>query len=175
MAGQIDPLFIEYSCSKLRQYLARVEDCLGRLDDAQIWWRGSENANSAGNLVLHLCGNITQWIGFGLGEHPDRRDRDAEFAARDGVSGAELRERFRAVIEDAVRVIRSVRPEQLTEMATVQNYHVTKLEVIYHVVEHCSGHVGQIIFLTKLASGEDLGHYQHLSGKSPGPNPTRVP
>jgi hypothetical protein len=43
---------------------------------------------------------------------------------------------------------------------------VTKLEAVYHVVEHFSMHTGQIIFATKLLTGEDMGFYAHLSGGS---------
>ena len=99
----MDEIFLKYSTEKLRQYEARIEDCLGRLPDEQIWARNSGSQNAIGNLVLHLCGNIGQWILSGVGGAPDTRDRDAEFAARDGLSGAELAARLRERVDAAIK------------------------------------------------------------------------
>ena len=82
-----DRLFLDYSARKLRQYAGRIEDCLGRLNEEQIWARGAESENAVGNLVLHLAGNVRQWIVAAVGGRPDIRQRDAEFAARGGVAG----------------------------------------------------------------------------------------
>jgi uncharacterized damage-inducible protein DinB len=155
--------FLRFSAEKLRQLCGRIEDCLGRLAYDQVWLRGSGNENAVGNLVLHLCGNVTQWIGSGVAGRPDRRERDAEFAARGDVQPAELAARIRAVVDDAVVVIRSLPPARLAERITVQKYDVTVMEAIYHVVEHFSMHTGQILFATKVLTGKDLGYYRHLS------------
>lgn len=155
--------FLRFSAEKLRQLCGRIEDCLGRLTYDQVWLRGSGNENAVGNLVLHLCGNVTQWIGSGVAGRPDRRERDAEFAARGDVQPAELAARIRAVVDDAAGAILAVTPERLAERTVVQKYDVTVLEAIYHVVEHFSMHTGQILFATKLLTGKDLGYYGHLS------------
>ena len=81
----VEEIFIKYSCDKLRQHSTRIEDCLSRLTYENVWMRNSDNENSIGNLVLHLCGNVTQWILSGVGAQPDLRDRDQEFAARAGM------------------------------------------------------------------------------------------
>ena len=52
--------------------------------------RGTENQNAVGNLVLHLNGNIRQWILSGVGGAHDARIRDLEFSARGGESAAAL-------------------------------------------------------------------------------------
>ena len=161
MTGEAE--FLRFSAEKLEQLCGRIEDCLGRLSYEQIWTRGSDAENAVGNLVLHLCGNVTQWIGSGVAGRPDRRQRDAEFAARGEVQATELATRIRAVVADAVSVIRSLDPARLTEHILPQNYDVTVLEAIYHVVEHFSMHTGQILFATKLLTGQDLGYYRHLS------------
>jgi len=82
-------LFLDYSARKLRQATGRIEDCLGRLTEEQIWARGAESENAVGNLVLHLSGNVRQWLVAGVGGRPDTRHRDAEFSARGGVASSD--------------------------------------------------------------------------------------
>lgn len=157
-----DLLFLDYSARKLRQYAGRVEDCLGRLNEEQIWARGEETENAVGNLVLHLAGNVRQWIVAAVGGRPDIRQRDAEFAERGGVAGSDLAAQLRGIVEEAAGVIEALVPGRLTQRIIVQKYDVTVLEAVYHVVEHFSGHTGQIIYATKLLTGEELGYYRHL-------------
>lgn len=158
----IEDIFLKVSADKLEQLRGRIQDCLGRLTYDQIWMRNADNANSVGNLILHLCGNVKQWIGYGVGGQPDVRDRDSEFAARGGVQPAELSQRLQTTISEAAGIIRNLAPERLAERRTIQKYDVTELEAILHVVEHFSQHTGQIIFATKLLTGQDLGYYKHL-------------
>ena len=155
--------FLTYSTEKLRQYADRIFVCLDQLTPEQIWARGSENENAVGNLVLHLGGNVRQWIGSGVAGRANIRDRDAEFTARGQVDAQELRLLLRSTIDDAVAVIQKLTTERLSEMIRVQAYEVSVLEAVYHVVEHFSQHTGQIIFATKLFTGTDLGFYRHLS------------
>ena len=163
MSPSLDRVLIQYSTDKLSQLVGRIEDCLGRLAPEQIWARGGENENAVGNLVLHLCGNVRQWIIAGIGGVPDVRVRDAEFAARAGESREELAARLRGTVDDAIAVLRLLAPERLLERVRIQAYDVTVLEAVLHVVEHFSHHTGQIIFITKAATGSDLGYYRHLS------------
>ena len=80
--SEISAIFLDASRKTLSTWLGRVEKCLGQLTPEQIWWRGQDNSNAIGNLVLHLCGNVRQWIVAGVGGAPDTRNRDAEFAQR---------------------------------------------------------------------------------------------
>src|SRR5215469_15446142 len=156
------PVFVEFSARKLRLLLGRIESCLGRLSAEQIWARGNETENAIGNLALHLSGNVRQWIVAGIGGAADVRQRDAEFDARTGGDAAQLLERLRQTVEEAAAVIERLTPEQLLERRMIQNYEGSVLEAIYHVVDHFSMHTGQIIFATKMLTGEDLGFYKHL-------------
>ena len=156
----IEQDFLNFSAAQLTQLSGRIQDCLGRLSSEQIWMRNTDNENSVGNLVLHLCGNVGQWIGSGVGGKPDARQRDAEFAAR---GNAELRNRLDTTIAEAAAIIRNLPIARLSEKTTIQKYDVTLMEAIYHVVEHFSQHTGQIIFATKLLTGQDLGYYKHLN------------
>jgi uncharacterized damage-inducible protein DinB len=177
MDRSLDRLFLNVSADRLRQFAARIKTCLEKLTYEQIWTRGTENENAIGNLVLHLCGNVRQWIVSGVAGQPDVRVRDAEFAARGGLEPGELRERLEGTVRQAVAVLGELPDERLKERVTIQSYEVTLLEAVYHVVEHFAQHTGQIIYATKLMTGEDLGFYRHLSrpGSCKAPDSTRQP
>ncbi len=162
MAASWDKVFVDFSCNKLQQLVQRICDCLDQLDDDKLWLRGSENENAVGNLVLHLCGNVRQWIGFGVGGEPDIRERNLEFSRRGGIGSEELKKHLRAVTSDAVAILRDLTPGRLEQITRVQGYEMPVLEAVYHVVEHFSMHTGQIIFSTKQFTGKDLGFYAHL-------------
>ncbi len=167
MSDAEDRLFLDFSARKLQQLSERIETCLNQLDGERIWARGGDNENAVGNLVLHLCGNVRQWIVSGAGGRPDVRDRDTEFAVRGGRSAAELTKALRETVDEAISVIRALPPERLVERVIIQRYDVTVLEAVYHVVEHFSMHTGQIIFATKQLTGGDAGFYRHLGSQSP--------
>lgn len=137
-------------------YLPKIERCLGRLSDTDIWWRPNETSNSIGNLILHLCGNVTMWIVGGVGSLPFERNRQREFDERTAIPAAELRSRLRAVVQQADEVMRTVSSDDLLGRRQIQGYDVTVLEAIYHVVEHFAMHTGQIILLSKARVEEDL-------------------
>jgi len=162
MSDTLQREFLTYSADKLRQLSERIETCVGELTAEQIWARGSENENAIGNLVLHLCGNVRQWIIAAVGGAPDTRQRDQEFAARGAIAAADLVERLRTTVTEAAAVLGQVSGERLSERIVVQKYEMSVLLAIYHVVEHFSGHTGQIIFATKMLTGGDLGFYGHL-------------
>jgi uncharacterized damage-inducible protein DinB len=156
--------FLKFSSEKLTELYGRIATCVDQLSPEQIWARGNPNENAVGNLVLHLAGNVRQWILCGVGGAEDRRDRDAEFEAQ---SGENVLDRLRPVVEEAVALIASLPYSRLAERKTIQKlYDVTVLEAIYHVVEHFSMHTGQIIFATKLLTGTDLGFYGYLKAKA---------
>ena len=157
-----DRVFLDCAVRKLRQLAGRIEGCLGRLSEEQIWARGAENENAVGNLVLHLSGNVRQWIIAAVGGKEDIRQREAEFATRGGRAAAGLAEHLRSIVAEATGIIAALPPERLSEPLVVQSYHVTVLEAIFHVTEHFAGHTGQIIFATKLLTGQDLGYHRHL-------------
>lgn len=159
------PLFLSFSVSKLQQLNERIETCLDRLATEQIWWREAETQNAVGNLVLHLSGNLGQWILTGVGGEPDTRRRDEEFSARGGVEADELKRRLRERVQAAVAVIQALPESRMTERIRVQGYDTSVMEAVYHVVEHFALHAGQIFYATKLLARADLGFYRHLSAE----------
>lgn len=162
MTHAIGRIFVDCSMRKLDQHASRIRDCLSRLNDTQIWARGGPNQNAIGNIVLHLCGNVRQWIISGVGGAQDTRQRDAEFAAREGASVRELSEQLTVTMSEAAAVLEDLGGARLAERVQIQGYDVTVIEAVYHVVEHFAQHTGQIIFATKALTAQDLGYYAHL-------------
>jgi uncharacterized damage-inducible protein DinB len=153
----VDAEFLALAEHSLRQHhLPRIERCLGILSNQQIWWRPNEQSNSAGNLALHLAGNVRQWIVAGLGGATDARQRDLEFSERGPVPRARLVRLLRSAVLDACRVIRRLTPAELAAGYEIQKMPVTGLNVLLHVVEHFAFHSGQIIFITKELASQDL-------------------
>jgi uncharacterized damage-inducible protein DinB len=148
----------------LEDYLPKIERCLERLNDEQIWWRPNEESNSIGNLVLHLCGNARQWIVSGVGGGLDARDRDAEFAQRELVPRDQLLTLLRSTLDDVASVLRGLDTATLLERRTIQSSDVDLLQAIFHVTEHFSMHTGQILLLTKLLTATDLRLYDFEEG-----------
>ena len=140
-------------------FLPKIEHCLEKLSDEQIWWRANEHSNSIGNLVLHLCGNARQWIVCGIGEGTDKRDRDGEFAQREIVPRAKLLSLLRRTISDVDATLARYEPERLLETRMIQGTEGSALDAILHVVEHFAMHTGQIILLTKELTAQDLHFY----------------
>jgi uncharacterized damage-inducible protein DinB len=160
-------LFLDFSQRKLRQLSERISACLDRLEEEDVWVRGGDHENAIGNLVLHLCGNVGQWIGFAIGGRPDTRRRDAEFAEREGPSKTELKSLLENATAEALAVLERLPPERLGEAIAPQGYQVTILEGIYHVIEHFAQHTGQILYATKMLTGRELGFYRHLDRPAP--------
>src|SRR5258708_39228659 len=141
----LESVFLKFSADKIDQLCRRIETCVGKLTPEQAWARGTENENAIGNLMLHLAGNVRQWILHGVGDQPDVRVRDSEFDARGDIGVDELTRRLRATVDEAGVLIRALPPGRLCELGTVQkHYDVTLLEALYHVVEHFAGQTGQI-------------------------------
>lgn len=167
----VESEFLNFSAEKLTQLMGRIETCVEMLTPQQLWMRNAANSNAVGNLLLHLNGNVRQWILHGVGGQPDHRQRDTEFAAEAGVAAQELLARLRATVEEAVTLFRSLPAERLLDRVRPQGYEGTVLTAIYHVVEHFAGHTFQIMLLTKQFTGEDLGFYAHLRGTQPRKDP----
>ena len=165
----ITQAFLRKSQSLLvSDYLPKIERCLEHLTDEDVWSRPNDACNSVGNLLLHLRGNVTQWIIGGVAGKPYQRRRQQEFDERTHVPARELLAGLRAVVEEADEIIRSLDASALLSMRQIQDYEVTVLEAVYHVVEHFGMHTGQIILLTKARTGEDLKLWRPARETTPG-------
>ena len=141
-------------------YLPKIERSLENLSDEEVWWRPNEASNSIGNLLLHLCGNVRQWIVGGVGGREVERQRQQEFDERRLIPAQELLSRVKQVLAEADEVLASVDAEVLLSRRQIQGYDVNVLDAVYHVVEHFGMHTGQVIYLSKMRGGSDLALWQ---------------
>lgn len=147
------------------EYLPKIERCVEKLTDDQVWWRPNPESNSIGNLLLHIAGNARQWIVCGLGGETDKRQRQTEFDERKIIPREELLARLRTTVADVDRVLAQFDPARLLDSYQIQGTESTALAAIFHVTEHISMHTGQIILLTKMLANMDLVFYDFSEGK----------
>ena len=141
------------SAASLAAGLAKIEHCLAQLTDEQVWNRPADDMNSIGNLLLHLAGNVRQWIVSGAGDRPDTRDRPAEFAQRQVTPQGELLENLRAAVQEASDVLANIGSTALLEGVRVQGFEVSRMHAVVHSTTHFQGHVQEIICLTRQQLG----------------------
>lgn len=139
--------------------LPRIKTCLEKLTTEQIWWRPNENSNSIGNLVLHLNGNVRQWILSGIAGEPDLRERQLEFSGRPHMNAHALASLLDTLEQDTHPVIRQIPLQELLRERPVQVYHETGIAILIHVTEHFSYHTGQIAYITKMLLDSQVHFY----------------
>src|SRR3979411_2101340 len=158
-------LFLDRSRHYLAvEYPTKLRRCLDVLPSRAVWLREDEQSNSIGNLLLHLAGNVRQWVISSVGGALDSRHRRGEFEARDGDDVGALFAARRRTLDEADAVIASLTPETLLERRTIQSRDVSVLEAVYHVVEHFALHTGQIILLTKRHAPGRIRFYEDAGG-----------
>lgn len=146
------------------EYPIKISAAVRSMPADRLWWRANAQANSAGNLVLHLTGNVRQWVLSGIGGAPDVRQRDAEFAARDEADAETLLAALADTIDEVRQVIAGLSPASLGEARVIQGRETSVFSALYHVVEHFSGHTGQIILLAKSFAPGAVRFYDDTGG-----------
>jgi len=160
---EVAKAFLEFSRHKLlEEYWPRLRTAVARLSDEQVWWRPNEASNSVGNLLLHLNGNVRQWLLGSFARGEDARDRPAEFAERQLLPASQLLDTLDRTLHEVRVVLSRVSTQELLATCHIQGYTVSGLAAIYHVVEHFGMHYGQILYVAKQLQGADLGFYQEL-------------
>src|SRR5262245_38475202 len=139
---------------ELKSALERIKHCLGQLNDEQVWRRSKPSLNSIGNLILHLYGNVRQWIVTGLTGAPDIRNRPEEFAERGPIPKEDLLAKLEAIIEEAKGILSRVDARQLTEVRRIQGFDVTGAATIFSSISHFRGHTQEIIHMTRWQLGD---------------------
>ncbi len=140
----------------------RIKQCLEKLSEEEIWYRPNEQSNSVGNLVLHLCGNVKQWVGTGLGKQMDTRARSLEFSEQGPLTKIELLQRVEALQKETEAVFDQVTAADLLTEHEVQGFRESGIGILIHVVEHFSYHVGQIVYFVKARKAVDMGFYDGI-------------
>jgi uncharacterized damage-inducible protein DinB len=146
------------------EYPLKIDAAVRAMPADRLWWRANAQANSAGNLVLHLAGNVRQWVVSGIGGAPDVRRRDAEFAARDGADADALLAEFAQTIDEVRHALTNLPPTSLGESRVIQGRETSVFGALYHVVEHFAGHTGQIILLAKSFTPGAVRFYDDTGG-----------
>ncbi len=154
--------FIDNSLHRLDENTNKVNKCLQDLADDELWASPNEVSNSIANLILHLCGNITQYAIASLGQSDDVRERDKEFATKSGFTKMALLQKLNETVALAMYTIKKVPLEELLRKRFVQGFNLSGIGIILHVVEHYSYHTGQIAFWVKQMKNKDLGLYEGI-------------
>jgi hypothetical protein len=155
MSDPIARAFLDQARSRLTKSVERIEHSLDQLKDEQVWWRPNESLNSIANLILHLCGNLRQWIISGVGGASDIRDRPQEFAERQRIPKRELLRRLKETAQEADKVLNNVNPTSLLERRRVQGFDESVLSAIWGSLTHFDGHTQEIVYITRLQLGSD--------------------
>lgn len=160
----VSTLFLESSRRKLlEEYWPRLRKSVAPLTEEQIWWRPNAASNSIGNLILHLNGNVRQWLVASFNRQEDERNRPAEFAEAGPFPAAALIERLGATLREAGEVLARLTEADLLAPYEIQGYRVRGLDAVYQVMEHFGMHYGQILYIAKNLRGADLGFYSELN------------
>lgn len=164
-APHLDRLFVARARDYLvNEYPAKLRITLKALPPDKLWWRPHQDSNSVGNLLLHLNGNLRQWIVAGVGDEGFERHRAAEFAAREGQPVSELLAVLERTLADVDRILSALTAERLAERCAIQGRDLTVLDAVFHVTEHFAYHLGQIIFVSKMCAPGGVHLYEDTGG-----------
>ena len=164
MTQDATALFLDFSRRKLfDQFWPRMRGCVESLTDEQVWWRPNRACNSIGNLILHLNGNVRQWMVASFSRLEDARNRPAEFDATGNIPCAQLLDRLAETMQEAAGVLSRLTESDLLARYDIQGNNVSGLDAVYQVVEHFGMHYGQVLYIAKSLSGVDLGFHRELN------------
>jgi hypothetical protein len=149
----VSTVYVDEAVHQLQEGLGKIRHCLSQLDEQQIWWRPHEAQNSIANLMLHLGGNLRQWIISGVGGEPDVRNRPREFAERDSIPKEDLLHDLTATVNVAISFLYDHAAGRLLEIRRIQGFEKTILSAIFDSVAHFKSHVQEIISLTRQQLG----------------------
>lgn len=181
--AEVSSLFLAAARETLAEGMHKIEHCLGQLNEEQVWWRpgashsnqASENSvggkgsaedkanmvrasgpemNSIANLVLHLAGNVRQWIVAGVGGGKDVRNRPREFADRSGKSKSELLALVKGTVAEADAVLARLSADELVAKRRIQGFDTNVTAALLGTISHFRGHVQEIIHLTRMQLGD---------------------
>jgi uncharacterized damage-inducible protein DinB len=142
------------------EYRTKLRRAVKVIPADAIWQRANDGSNSVGNLLLHLAGNVGQWIVSGVGGAIDTRDRPAEFNTRHGGTAEELLAALDGVLSEADAVLEGLPADTLVERRTIQGRDVSVMAAVYSAVQHFSTHLGQIIMVAKEHSPGAIRFYE---------------
>jgi len=125
-------------------------------DEADLWKKSGSIPNSAGNLCLHLCGNLRHFIGAVLGETGYVRDRDLEFS-NEGVSRSTLSGEIDATIADVTSTLQKVSDQTLASDYPIDVFGKGPFKTewfLVHLATHFNYHLGQLDYHRRLVAAQ---------------------
>lgn len=139
-------MYIDSIASILDRDLSKLAEEISLYNhEDTLWITQGDIKNSAGNLCLHLCGNLRHFIGAQLGNTGYMRNREFEFAAK-GISKAELLNQITLCKTEIVQTLKQLPEEKLAEHYPIEVFGapMTTLHFLNHLTAHFSYHLGQI-------------------------------
>jgi len=158
-ADAVSQAVLAEAAALLDQCVTKIAHCLDQLSEEQVWWRPEKSMNSIGNLILHLCGNMRQWMVSGIGGAADIRQRSAEFAERGPIPKAELLSRLKQVIAETKAAFQRTGAADMARERVIQGYTVSGWGAIFHTIPHFNGHTQEIISFTRMQLGDAYKFY----------------
>ena len=120
-------------------------------DENNLWKTIGNIKNSAGNLCLHLVGNLNTYIGKNIGRSGYIRDRDAEFSLKN-VPKEKLVQHVTKTKEIVLSTLQNMTEDELKQnhVEKVFDYEMTNEFFLIHLASHLSYHLGQINYIRRI-------------------------
>ena len=155
--------FKDNAIFRLEENVRMISIALSKVVEEELWTKQNQSLNTLGNQLLHICGNMTQYIVSGLGGNPDERNREEEFSTEDGFTKDELLQRLLLTVQTSTTIIDDATPENLLKKRNVQGFELSGTGIVLHAVEHFSYHTGQIAMQVKLVIDQPLKFYEGMN------------
>lgn len=155
--------FKDNAIFRLEENVRMISIALSKVVEEELWTKQNQSLNTLGNQLLHICGNMTQYIVSGLGGNPDERNREEEFSTEDGFTKDELLQRLLLTVQTSTTIIDDATPENLLKKRKVQGFDLSGIGIVLHAVEHFSYHTGQIAMQVKLVIDQPLKFYEGMN------------
>ena len=144
---------------RIEESVRMLRKALDQLPEHRFWQRPNPASNAPGHLLLHLSGNMRQYVVSGLGGAEDTRVRTREFEPVSKPAQDEVWNRFSATVSEVIKTLEQAGPDAYLEYKTVQGFRMSGMGMVLHAVEHLSYHTGQIAYAVKAWENKDLGFY----------------
>lgn len=141
----------------------RIKICLNQIEPDKLWHSPNEHITSIGSSILHLNGNIRQWLRSIIEGREVERDRPSEFKPEIKYSVDQLLNILSELDSDVIAMTEELKLIRAHRELSIQGIETNGIDAIVHVIEHTAYHTGQIVYLTKYYSGRSTHFYAHLN------------
>jgi hypothetical protein len=139
---------------------SRLATCIDTVDHTRLWNDFAPNLTSPGNLVLHLVGNLRQYVLKTLGDRDYYRERSKEFTDKPSLDRDALKSLLLQTVDECRAVIDSLGEEKLCRSYTVQGQKRTGYEILVLAIEHFGYHAGQFAWFSKYLFGGEIDFFK---------------